>query len=981
MSVISMMRSVNTGFVNAVVTDAGGVRPGVVSIIQQIRIERRQSHSNPKYKAPGCNNKNVVHRLSILREAKRLVEEKGDTFTQHDSKQFSRAQTDLVDAGVLQKASNSGHVSFAQTYQHAIDKSFKELTEEEKTDPLVIGNIVRNATEQIERKRSPSREPSVSPTKRRRTSMAPRFTTVEPEVEDEPGRPPSTRGSQAPPTVGPFKRKPKNSTAAAARITSEDVFGGSLSPPPLDHAGELRSAQAQLQQAQDDVYRLTTELERYKALLDARGNESGEHPEQSLGSIVPDSEETRTVVPSSNTVRAANLPPRSSVAYRSERRHPNRDLEEMEVSFERATETDDEEAAPAPASTRSSPVRPSVSAQGSFVLNEPSMGSSGRRTLGKTGSHRLPHPTPPHTSDEEDGEEEEEDHRDAEMDDNSFRFESVEDSYKMAVAKREEEMKRKVEELERVAEEKNQLLRDLEARLEGLQTETDKIIAEQKVTLDENAAQILELQDHLASRTEALKEAEDKHQEEILAREVAHDDMSSRTEALLAEKEKALEDVKAIRAQLDATATESAGLTVRLDLAGKRLQESEARVTELEGEARESQSALEATNTTVQTLRAQIDELQGTITEVRTQLETTQNERAQEAIASENAISQQDTEIAELKGEIERMKSTAATLLEAQEAQSAAAAADLAILQAELTHLQTNAIGAKDAFDQAMQSAQTMSALNDQMQETLTLANNEIAALTEKLQVKEGQLALSEAEVTRLAESLAAAEQRVESLKSQLEVTKTELADVKVQLNQATEEKSLGQVTSNARIAGLESQLSASANAHQQLAESIQSYQAQLAASHDAQNVLHASLRRSRQKVDDLRGSLEKRIEQLEGVVHQASALVEDKATLESSLAHASEAIETLERQVSKADRRVARLSNSNRQLNDERAEAMRGREEMRKQKEVVEAKVESVLGRYTDLKRKIAVVQGVMGQAVDAVNDLDKSLVRAFNW
>lgn len=367
-----------------------------------------------------------------------------------------------------------------------LDKSFKDLTTEEQSDPLVIGDIVRHATNQVDRKRSPSREPSASPAKRRRTSLAPRFATLEPEYSVPP---PSTRGaSQHPPpsqihsmppqqlrksTVS-FKRKTRNSTGG--RI--ERLFDGSLSPPPSDDDhDDDESTQIQLEQARSNITRLNAELERYKALLDDQDGHdqappagSGEH---SLGSIIPDSEESRAVIPSGN-FPIVDVPPRSSIPYQSERQHPNRDLEEMDVTFQSNHQ-------PAPSSTHSSPVRPSVSAHGSFV-NDTSSSAAPRRALGRTGSNRgmvipPPHPTPPHTSDEDDDEEED---GGIEMNDSLFlggvgaSFDGVEDSYKVELSRhlaREEELSKRVEELENVAREKDERAKELEANAERLQGE------------------------------------------------------------------------------------------------------------------------------------------------------------------------------------------------------------------------------------------------------------------------------------------------------------------------------------------------------------------------------------------------------------------------------------------------------------------------------------------------------------------------------
>lgn len=271
-----------------------------------------------------------------------------------------------------------------------------------------------------------------------------------------------------------FKRKTRNSTGGRL----ERLFDGSLSPPPSDDEEEEESTQTQLEQARSNITRLHAELERYKALLNGQDGHdqappagSGEH---SLGTVIPDSEESRTVIPSGE-FPIIDVPPRSSIPYQSERQHPNRDLEEMDVTFA----SNDR---PAPSSTHSSPVRPSVSAHGSFVNDPSSSVSAPRRALGRTGSNRgmvvpPPHPTPPHTSDEDDDEEED---GGIEMNDSLFlggavaSFDGVEDSYKVELSKhlaREEELSKRVEELENVAREKDERVKELEDKAERLHGE------------------------------------------------------------------------------------------------------------------------------------------------------------------------------------------------------------------------------------------------------------------------------------------------------------------------------------------------------------------------------------------------------------------------------------------------------------------------------------------------------------------------------
>ncbi|KIO22883.1 hypothetical protein M407DRAFT_27610, partial [Tulasnella calospora MUT 4182] len=544
----------------------------LVSIIQCIRVERRQSHSNPKYKAAGCNNKNVVHRKSILKEAKRRAEANRETFTVHDAKQLSRAEGDLAEAGVLQKVSNTGHYRLAHSIEHELDKTYKDLTTEEQSDPIIIGDIVRHATTQVDRKRSPSREPTASPSKRRRTSLAPRFATLEPEYSVPP---PSTRGaSQHPPpsqarsmppprqSLGPFKRKTRNSMGG--RI--ETLFEGSLSPAPGDGDidDEEEPTHVQLEQARSNITRLNAELQHYKALLNSHQGQDPANPtgsnEQSLGSIVPDSEENRTVIPSANTA-TVNVAPRSSIPYQSERQHPNRDLEELDVPFE----SNDQ---PAPTSTHSSPVRPSVSAHGSFVIEPSSSSSASRRALGRTGSNRgmvalPPHPTPPHTSDEE--EEEEEEGGDQEMNDSLFladggaSFDHAEDSYKMELSRhlaREEELRKRVDELMNAAREKDGKVKELQTRVERLQAGTGSAATENASFLQERNNRIAGLEAELARKVDELSHAEEKYHGEVLALEVANEDITSQLKALEAEKQQAHQEVLASQAEVDGKVAE-----------------------------------------------------------------------------------------------------------------------------------------------------------------------------------------------------------------------------------------------------------------------------------------------------------------------------------------------------------------------------------------------------------------------------------------
>ncbi|KIO22884.1 hypothetical protein M407DRAFT_27611, partial [Tulasnella calospora MUT 4182] len=293
----------------------------------------------------------------------------------------------------------------------------------------------------------------------------------------------------------------------------------------------------------------------------------------------------------------------------------------------------------------------------------------------------------------------------------------------------------------------------------------------------------------------------------------------------------------------------------------------------------------------------------------------------------------------------------------------------------QASDLQNTADETQSSLEEALQSVQTISASNAGNARDLATATASVNELTQKVQRLETRLEMAVTEVARLTTDLTTSELQVSSIAEQLEATRVELSATKTQLDETRKSKELNEGLLNARAAELESKLSASANAHMQLAESIRSYQDQLSKSRDAQNTLHQSLAFSRTQVDELRASIGEQSKELEDLGDQATALIEDKAALESSLSHASNAIKTLERQVSKADRNVVRLSNSNHRLNLEKDSAARDAEEVKKQKETVERKVQTVLGRYAELKEKIAVVQGLMGQAVDAVNDVDMAI------
>ncbi|KAG9037231.1 hypothetical protein FS837_001473 [Tulasnella sp. UAMH 9824] len=955
----------------------------LVSIIQCIRVERRHNHSNPKYKAPGCNNKNVVHRRSILKEAKRRAEANRETFTVHDAKQFSRAEGDLAEAGVLQKVSNNGHYRLAHSVEQELDKTYKDLTTEEQSDPLVIGDIVRYATNQVDRKRSPSREPTASPSKRRRTSLAPRFATLEPEY---PIPPPSTRGaSQHPPSsqarsmppprqsLGPFKRKTRNSTGG--RI--ETLFEGSLSPPPVDgDDDEEESTHAQLEQARSNITRLNAEVERYKALLNGRQGPDQAHPtdsgEQSLDSIVPDSEENRTVMASGNST-TAHAPPRSTIPYQSERQHPNRDLEELEVPFE----SNDR---PAPTSTHSSPVRPSVSAHGSFVIDPSQSSSASRRPLGRAGSNRgmAVHPTPPHTSDEE--EEEEEEGGDQEMNDSLFvgdagaSFDGGEDSYKMELSKhlaKEEELRKAVEELEVAAREKDVEVKELQIRVERLHAEKDSATAEHASSLQERRDRIAGLEAELARKADELSHAEDKYHGEILALEVANEDMTSRMEALEAEKHQAQRDALAALAEVDGKAAEVLELQGKLNVAEEAAQRAEERVDQLEEDLKDQVDLLTEATAGVLELRSGMEALGTTNTELASRLAAMEADKAQAALTASNILRLRDEEIVTLQADL------AATRLELATAHASLATrdAELAAAQQQNVDLQRTAEETQSRLEEALRSFQTVSAVNAGHARDLATATTSVDELTQKVQQLETRLDMAAMEAARLDTDLATSKLQVGSLGEQLDARGLELDATKAQLDETRKSKEINEALLNARVAELESKLSASANAHMELAESIRSYQDQLAKSHEAQNTLHTSLAHSRAKIDQLQASVGERSKELEDLFDQTAALIEDKVALESSLAHASSAIKNLERQVSKADRNVVRLSNSNHRLNLEKDSAVRDAEEVKRQKDLVEGKVQTVLGRYAELKEKIAVVQGFMGQAVDAVKDVEMAI------
>ncbi|KAG8894120.1 hypothetical protein FRC00_009487 [Tulasnella sp. 408] len=919
--------------------------------------------------------------LPFTSTAKRRAEANRETFTIHDAKQFSRAEGDLAEAGVLQKVSNNGHYRLAHSVEQELDKTYRDLTTEEQSDPVVIGDIVRHATNQVDRKRSPSREPTASPSKRRRTSLAPRFATLEPEY---PVPPPSTRGaSQHPPSsqarsmppprqsLGPFKRKTRNSTGG--RI--ETLFEDSLSPAPVDDDDE-DSTYAQLEHAQSNITRLNAELERYKALLNGRQGQDPAHPtdsgEHSLGSIIPDSEENRTVMASANST-TSRAPPRSTIPYQSEQRHPNRDLEELEVPFE----SNDQ---PPPTSTHSSPVRPSVSAHNSFVIDPSQSSSASRRALGRGGSARgmAPHPTPPHTSDEE--EEEEEEGGDQEMNDSLFigdagaSFDDAESSYKMELSKhlaKEEELRKMVEELEIAAREKDAEMKELQNRVKRLQGEKVGATAEHESSVQERNDRIAELETELAQKADELSHAEDKYHGEILALEVVNEDITSQLKALEAEKQQAQREALAARAEVDGKVAEVLDLQGKLNAAEESARRAEERVNELEGDLKKQVDSLTEATAGVRDLRSSMEALGTTNTDLASRLATMEADKAQAAMMASSIIRLRDEEIVVLQGDL------AATRLELATAQATLVTRDteLAAAQQQNLDLQRTAEETQSRLEEALQSFQTVSAVNAGNARDLATATTSVNELTQKVQQLETRLDMAATEAARLETDLTTSKLQVSSLEERLDATVVELGTTKTHLDETRTSKELTETLLNARVAELESKLSASANAHMVLAESIRSYQGQLARSHEAQNTLHKSLAHSRAKVDELQASIGERSKELEELVDQATALIEDKAALESSLAHASSAIKNLERQVSKADRNVVRLSNSNHRLNLEKDSAMRGAEEVKRQKELVEGKVQTVLGRYAELKEKVAVVQGFMGLAVDAVKDVEMAI------